>query len=224
MPLQPRSEPERPDARPRWEQRSAARVLESTGDRVLERSRRLVRAAAELLAENGLDGITLRAVLDRSGLSRRAFYERFHGKDELLLAVFEETMRTAADGFAAEIGSIEDPIERIRFVVEQMTARSRSDQMMRHSIALSREHLRLADERPQELQHALEPINRLIADQLREGMRRGVVRTDDADQLARMILNFVSSMVHTTLLGSPEGADLEVTEGVWEFCRRAIAA
>ena len=63
-----------------WEQRSSHRVLEARRDQILERSRQIVDAAYELLEEEGLEGLTIRAVLTRTGLSRRAFYERFADK------------------------------------------------------------------------------------------------------------------------------------------------
>src|ERR1700720_3797553 len=80
----------------RWEERSANRVFQTGRDQILERSRKLVDAGYELLEEQGLEGLTIRAVLKRTGLSRRAFYERFEGKDDLVLAVFEHTIIAAA--------------------------------------------------------------------------------------------------------------------------------
>ncbi len=47
----------------RWEERSATRVLEAGRDQILERSRRIVEAAYVLLEQDGLDGLTIRAVL-----------------------------------------------------------------------------------------------------------------------------------------------------------------
>ena len=77
-----------------WEDRTAQRVMEGSREQILERSRRIVEAAYELLEEDGLEGLTIRAVLNKTGLSRRAFYERFEGKDDLVLAVFEQTIQT----------------------------------------------------------------------------------------------------------------------------------
>src|SRR5580658_7265774 len=82
-----------------WEQRSSHRVLEARRDQILERSRQIVDAAYELLEEEGLEGLTIRAVLSRTGLSRRAFYERFADKDDLVLAVFEHTIRMATSQY-----------------------------------------------------------------------------------------------------------------------------
>ena len=48
-----------------WEERSARRVLDAGRDQILERSRKIVEAAYDLLEEEGLEGLTVRAVLNR---------------------------------------------------------------------------------------------------------------------------------------------------------------
>lgn len=47
----------------------------------------LLRAAAGLLEERGVDGVTLRAVGERAGVSRQAPYRHFADKEELLSVV-----------------------------------------------------------------------------------------------------------------------------------------
>src|SRR5271165_2383063 len=101
------------DAPAPWEERSRNRVLEIGGDQLLERSRRIVEAAYDLLDEGGLQGLTIRAVLEKTGLSRRAFYERFAGKDDLMLAVFEQTIRLAASHYRGQVAALADPMARI---------------------------------------------------------------------------------------------------------------
>src|SRR5256885_5583748 len=103
-----------------WEERSASRVLETGRDQILERSRKIVDAAYDLLEEQGLEGLTIRAVLKRTGLSRRAFYERFEGKDDLVLAVFEQTIRRAAAHLSELVSTTADPVERLRVIVNSI--------------------------------------------------------------------------------------------------------
>ena len=215
----------------RWEERSVSRVLESGRERVLARSRKLVQAAGELIAAGGFEGLTLRALLDRTGLSRRAFYERFDGMDDLILAVFEQTMRDGAAKFRADLAPIADPLERLRFLIETMVATSRSDVSVRLMVALSREHLRLAEARPEDLERALEPLTTVIAEQLALGMECGVVRKADPLQLATLVHSLVATTIHASVLspraraasGGAERADGSAA-AVWEFCLRAVRA
>ena len=77
----------------------------------------ILTAAYGLLEEEGLEGLTIRAMLKRTGLARRAFYERFEGKDDLVLAVFEETLQQAADFFAEEVKTQPDAVSQLRLVI-----------------------------------------------------------------------------------------------------------
>lgn len=215
-----------------WEQRSTQRVIEASHDQILERSRKIVEAAYDLLDEAGLEGLTIRAVLTRTGLSRRAFYERFEGKDDLVLAVFEETIRKAVRLFGELVADLENPLQRLRLIVtyivmgKAMQGEANND---RRSAALSREHLRLAESRPADLKAALKPLIALIEQQLADGIAAGVVRQDNPQRLATLLYNLVSTTVHSELLTSEneqvdQATKTQLANDIWEFCRRAIAA
>jgi AcrR family transcriptional regulator len=216
---------------PDWEERSVRRVVAGGRDQLLERSRRIVEAAYELLDE-GLEELTIRAVLKKTGLSRRAFYERFSGKDDLLLAVFEHTILLASSHYRLQVAQVDDPLERLRIVVtliilgRQALDDAGDTSEGRRAAAMSREHLRLAESCPEELQHALQPLLSLLAEELAAGMAQGLVRETDPGRLARLVYNLVSTTVLTELLRSEgEQSDRELlAEDIWEFCRRAIAA
>jgi AcrR family transcriptional regulator len=208
-------------------------VLETGRDQILERSRKIVDAAYDLLEEQGLAGLTIRSVLKRTGLSRRAFYERFEGKDDLVLAVFEHTIRRAASQLDESVKTTADPMERLRIIVMSIVlgdiAAPDGAQSNRRGAALSREHLRLAESRPAELQAALAPLLAVIARHLSDGMAAERIRSDDPGHMAALIYNLVSTTVHTELLAQesaqPDRAQrARLAADIWEFCRRAIAA
>ena len=223
------------ESQAQWETRSTHRVLEARRDQILERSRQIVEAAYELLAEGGLEGLTIRAVLKKTGLSRRAFYERFADKDDLVVAVFEQTIRLAASYYSHEIRELSDPLDRLRLIVTSLALGNNSSDRAdrehsdRRGAAMSREHLRLAESRPDDLQTALRPLLALIAQQLSDGMQAGLVRLGDPQRLAALVYNLLSTTVHTELLGqksarADRGRRAQLAEEIWEFCRRAVAA
>lgn len=197
------------------------------------RTRALLDAAYDLLDEQGLEGLTIRAVLSRTGLARRAFYERFEGKDDLVLAVFDSSLREAARQFGEMTEKCASPVEALRMIVNSIVVGQlgyEGSSGHRRSAALSREHMRLAQTRPADLQSAVAPLVDLIAEHVREGIRQGMFRRADPQLHARLIYNLVSTTVHTLLLQEEEGAvaSLEDREAladtIWEFCRRAIVA
>ena len=55
--------------------------------------REILLAASTALRAHGVRGLSIAAVLDRAGLSTRAFYRHFASKDELVAAVFLDAAR-----------------------------------------------------------------------------------------------------------------------------------
>jgi AcrR family transcriptional regulator len=61
----------------------------SRAERAEETREALVRAAAEEMAEKGIEHASLNAICDRAGYTRGAFYVHFEDRDDLLAAVVE---------------------------------------------------------------------------------------------------------------------------------------
>lgn len=200
-----------------------------------DRGRLLIDAAYDLLEEDGLEGLTIRAVLKRTGLARRAFYDRFVGKDDLVLAVFEQTLRQSAQFLREHVAELDGPFARIRMVVSVLLlgalgsdGGTTEESAHRRSAALSREHLRLAESRPADLQAALSPLLDLMTEIVAEGIREGAFRSSDPALQARLIYNLVSTTLHTELLS--EGGALvdrerrrQMSAEIWQFCCGAIS-
>jgi AcrR family transcriptional regulator len=76
----------------------------------------LVRVAAELLEEGGIEAVTLREVGRRAGVSRAAPYRHFDSKEGLLAAVCAEdlrTLRAALEQAAAKARTPHGALERM---------------------------------------------------------------------------------------------------------------
>jgi len=200
-----------------------------------DRRRQILEAAFALLDEGGLDGVTVRAVLRRARLSRRFFYDCYAGKDALMLAVFEISIRQAVRLFEAAADAHSDPMERLERIVTAIVSGTgvglaggpRNGN--RRSAALSREHMRLAEARPRDLEAALQPLLDLLARELAAGMSAGRFERGDPHRLAALIYNLVSTTVHTELLAKEHvewdaGQRAQLGRDVWLFCKRAVAA
>ena len=73
---------------------AVARALDQARSRAENRVELFLDAARELMNTNSGE-FTVQEVVDRSGQSLRTFYQYFAGKHELLLALFEESIRAA---------------------------------------------------------------------------------------------------------------------------------
>jgi AcrR family transcriptional regulator len=108
------------DAPVRRRDLAVARSLDSARVRSEGRVQRFLDAGFELLsrAESGKE-FTVQEVVDRSGQSLRSFYQYFAGKHELLLALFDEAIRSTADRLEEAIAGEKTPLDRLhRFIVE----------------------------------------------------------------------------------------------------------
>jgi AcrR family transcriptional regulator len=99
---------------------AVARSLDSARARAENRLQRFLDAALELMNEGEPHkDFTVQEVVERSGQSLRLFYQYFSGKHELLLALFEETVRTSTELLRHKIADEDDALGRLhRFVVE----------------------------------------------------------------------------------------------------------
>ena len=113
----PEVKPVEGEEQPAWRQRAVSRSLHAARSRAEVRVQRFLDAAFELIDEKGSTDFTIQEVIDRSKQSLRGFYQYFDGKDELLLALFEETVSEAIDDLHAVDGTggrADRPAARVR--------------------------------------------------------------------------------------------------------------
>lgn len=94
--------------------RSPPRAIEARFSPYLEEAQRLIHAGVAEMAETSSLDPRVSDIVRRAGLSNKAFYRHFKSKDELLLAVLEESMRTLAQEFEERLSPEMPPIERVR--------------------------------------------------------------------------------------------------------------
>src|SRR5258708_360503 len=117
----------------------------------------ILRAATDVFAERGFFNAQVADVARASGVAAGTVYLYFQGKDDLLVSIFERTMREAiADGRAC-VAPLDDPIAQLRAiarvhldrlgrdrslaVVFQVELRQSTKFMERFSATLLREYL-----------------------------------------------------------------------------------
>lgn len=66
-------------------------------ERRAETRDRLMAAAAEVFAERGISGAPVELICERAGYTRGAFYSNFESKDELCLAMLQDTKDSTID-------------------------------------------------------------------------------------------------------------------------------
>jgi AcrR family transcriptional regulator len=205
-----------------WEQRVLDRSLSGARERSAARARRLVDAARELAAESGSSAaFTVAQVAARAGMSLRSFHRQFGGKDDLLLALFEEESRTGAEALDRALAEVPEPLERVRvFVVGLMGFVVTGSG---YASLLVREHLQLAERRPAELRIALLPLVDLLDAQMSAAAAAGVIRPIDRHDVVT-VFSLILGHVHTAILFTPDADLAHAGERAWAFCSAALGA
>jgi AcrR family transcriptional regulator len=180
-----------------WRDVAVARSLDPARARAEKRVQRFLDAALELMADSADKEFTVQQVVERSGQSLRSFYQYFAGKYELLLALFEESVRSTAVHLGEVVDKESDPIERLRtFALEyyricQPAPKGKASKAG-PTPAMAEFAQQLLTEHPKEASHAFVPLVELLEGLLADAAAAGALRPDlDHQRVAGVVLQAI---------------------------------
>ena len=213
---------------PAWRQRAVSRSLNAARSRAEQRVQRFLDAAFELIDEKGTTEFTIQEVIDQSKQSLRGFYQYFDGKDELLLALFEETIREATDDLEKVIQPVTDPLDRLRVFTIRLhewcdpseKPRKRGTHNRRPIMEFS---VQLAVDHPDQVKAAMAPVSRIMVELVTEAVAAKVIDVPDTRRAAALIQQTVMySWFGNRLV---DNARMRLTaEATWDFCLHGLGA
>lgn len=185
-----------------------------------------VDAARRLVREKGR-GFTTQELVKEAGVALQTFYRHFPGKDELLLAVLEETVAEGCAGYRERARELPDPLSRLHFYItaavssvldgdqesQQFTDRES------HQFTTS-EHYRLHQLFPEELAIADAPFTDLLIPEIREAQAAGLLAPHDVERDAWFVTQLVMAVYHHYAFATDPAGD--VAEELWQFCLAAL--
>jgi AcrR family transcriptional regulator len=214
------------DAQPVWRERAVSRSLNAVRSRAEERAQRFLDAAFELIDEKGTTEFTIQEVIDRSKQSLRGFYEYFDGKDELVLALFEETVREAGEGIVEAVGAESDPLARLRTFTISLhewcdPGEAPRKRGVHHRRAISEFSMHLAVNHSERIRAALAPLARLLLELVNAAAEAGAITVAEPRRAAALLQQTVLySWFGNRLVEDPK---LRLTaEETWEFCLHGL--
>jgi AcrR family transcriptional regulator len=157
---------------------AVARSLDSARARAENRVEQFLDAARQLMDEEPGREFTVQEVVERSGQSLRSFYQYFDGKYELLLALFEEFVRTTADQLAQGVEQEHEPLARLRrFAVDYYDmCRPAPKGRATYSPTMANFAQQLLTEHPKEAARAFTPLVARFEGLLDDAAAAGVIR------------------------------------------------
>ena len=218
-----------------WREMAVARSLDPARARAEQRVQRFLDAAIELMQSDSGKDFTVQDVVERSGQSLRSFYQYFAGKHELLLALFEESVRVTAEHLERSVAELDDPMERLhRFVVEHFLVCRPAPRSAKPSkngrptpYAMAEFGQRLLTEHPKEASRAFVPVVTLFVQLLDDAAAAGAIRSGlDHRSVAGVALQAIMfNAFANTISGTPLPADGSEDAGeLWTLFVRGIGA
>ncbi len=209
---------------------AVARSLDPARARAEKRVQRFLDAAMELMISSPQKEFTVQEVVERSGQSLRSFYQYFAGKYELLLALFEESVRSTAVVLAEKVEGERDPLTRFHIAAVEYYRICQPDPKAKTAKkgvapALADFAQQLLTNHPKEASHAFVPIVDLFVGMLDEAAAAGQVRPGlDHRRIAGIILEGVMfNAFAATISGTSVRTD-GAGEELWTLILHGIAA
>jgi AcrR family transcriptional regulator len=153
--------------------------------------RAILVAASKSVREQGVQGLSIAAVLDRAQLSTRAFYRHFESKDQLVAAVFLELARIEMLRLRRKMAKAADPVEAVAAWIDGRLDLAFDENIKSQLRVLSLEAQSQIFASPRLVQSAYAAMLEPLIEQLRRGLEDGVFAEIDPATAAQSVQGVV---------------------------------
>ncbi len=153
--------------------------------------RAILAAASATMREQGARGLAIAAVLERAGLSTRAFYRHFESKEQLVAAVFLEIARAERRRLTTRMANALNPVEAVTAWIDARLDLAFDEHLKSDLRRLSLDAQSQMFASPELIQPAYAEMLQPLIDQLRRGVVQGVFHDIDPVADARSIQGVV---------------------------------
>lgn len=206
-----------------WAERVADRSesVQRSRARQIEQAHAIVAAARRLITDRG-DQFTTQELVKEAGVALQTFYRIFGGKDQLLLAVFEDLIAESCADYERAAQALPDPIARLHFYVAVTVGGVNEASYGIGPRFITAEHWRLHQRFPEEMAHATQHFTDLVARQLVLADAEGLLSVADPERDAWYVTKLVMAVFHHYAYAEGPIDAKAIGEELWEFCLRAL--
>jgi AcrR family transcriptional regulator len=205
-----------------WAERAAERspLVHRSRARSIAQAKAMVDAARRLIAEKG-ERFTTQELVKEAGVALQTFYRHFEGKDQLLLAVLEDTIAEGAADFEAGAAHLSNPLDRLHsYITTALRSLHQSDGVAARFITA--EHWRLLQLFPEEMAYVTKPVTDLILREITTAQAEGLIHPADPERAAWLITKLTMATFHHYAFAPGDEGASTVDDDVWAFCLQAL--
>lgn len=183
--------------------------------------RAIVAAASKTVREQGVQGLSVAAVLDRARLSTRAFYRHFESKDQLVAAVFLEVTRNEVLRLRTKMAAAATPVAAVAAWIEGRFDLAFDENIESELRQVALEAHTTVSSSPELVSPACNAILEPLIEQLQRGVELGVFQ----DILPAVAAKSIHGVVwgHTQRLwATGHWARADIRKRALTFCLRGL--
>lgn len=179
----------------------------------------LLDAAESVLAERGLDGVTVADITQAAGVAKGTFYLYFATKED----VVREVQRRHFHAMLARVAEAAAQLEQARFwsLVDSLV-----DTIAAYDIEHRDWYRKVAQgwaPPPSEFANEREQMNALVAGAIRQGMAEGECHAEDPEMTAILLCSAIEGSLHQVCMTEAEPDADRLCRELKGFVRKALA-
>lgn len=156
----------------------------------------ILRAAVEVMGEDGYEGASMRGMAARAGVSVAALYHHFPSKEALLAEFLDEAFRITVNRIERRLEGLVDPVDRLATIAATLAWSHLHDEFaQKASIVASREHTRLSGPPRKVVERHRKQLLDLVEGVIVAGVADGSFTTDEPREAARAVITLTTVVV-----------------------------
>lgn len=153
-----------------------------------ERQQEIISTALDLISEKGIQGLTIKNLSKKLGITEPAIYRHFENKIQILIALLDLLKKNTSVIFEAELNSDETAVRKVERLFEKHF-KSFAEMPSLASVVFSEEMFRNEEKLTDKISEVIEANNKTLLTILKQGQHNNEIRSDiEAEHLVIFIM------------------------------------
>lgn len=153
-----------------------------------ERQQEIISTALGLISEKGIQGLTIKNLSKKLGITEPAIYRHFENKIQILIALLDLLKKNTGEIFESELNSDEPAVLKIERLFEKHF-KNFAEMPSLASVVFSEEMFRNEEKLTDKISEVIETNNKTLLTILKQGQQNNEIRSDiEAEHLVIFIM------------------------------------
>jgi AcrR family transcriptional regulator len=189
-----------------------------------ERQQEIIDTSLAIISELGIQGLTIKNLSKRIGISEPAIYRHYDNKISILIAILDYFGKSGDHMFSKLAASTDSPLQKIEAIFqEHFRAFQKNPSLV--SVIFSEEIFRNEALLQEKIRAIMEKNSSIVMELVREGQRKGEIKSGfEAGYLTIIIIGSLRMMVKKWQMGDESFNHKEAVTKLFATIRNLISA